>query len=146
VRAQYDDDGDIIEEPGGETKFLEARRGDHLMVLFQCDECHFQNITGRNPLEWKESDQDVLEFIRRANLDSFWDRSRNTVASNVGDAWRMESLGKKLGIGPMSPPMGPFPLKDTLGMRYETGRYLRAKMKSSSSGVPFEKPDPRQLM
>jgi hypothetical protein len=86
VRAQYDDDGDIIEEPGGETKFLEARRGDHLMVLFQCDECHFQNITGRNPLEWKESDQDVLEFIRRANLDSFWDRSRNTVASNVGDA------------------------------------------------------------
>jgi hypothetical protein len=88
------------------------------MVPFQCDECHFRNITGRNPVQWKESDKDVLEFIRRANLDAFWDRSRNTVASNVGDAFRMETLGKKLGIGPMSPPMGPLPLKDIMGMRY----------------------------
>jgi hypothetical protein len=47
-----------------------------------------------------------------------WDRSKNTVASNLSDAWRMEKLGKKLEMGPMAPPMGPFPLKDVVGMRF----------------------------
>eukprot|EP00978_Attheya_sp_CCMP212_P005518 scaffold12392_cov31-Attheya_sp.AAC.1 len=118
VRADYDEDGDIILEPGRKTKFLEGRKGDHLMVPFQCDECHFRNITGRNPTSWKASDSEMLEFIRRAKLDAFWDRSRNTVSSNLSDAWRMENLGKRLGMGPMGPPMGPFPLKDTMGMRF----------------------------
>jgi hypothetical protein len=67
---------------------------------------------------WKASDEEMLEFIRRANLDAFWDRSRNTVSSNLSDAWRMETLGKRLGMGPMAPPMGPFPLKDIMGMRF----------------------------
>jgi hypothetical protein len=118
VRAVYDEDGEIILEPGRKVKFLEGRKGDHLMVPFQCDECHFRNITGRNPTSWKTSNSEMLEFIRRANLDAFWDRSRNTVSSNLSDAWRMENLGKRLGMGPMAPPMGPLPLKDTMGMRY----------------------------
>eukprot|EP00978_Attheya_sp_CCMP212_P013320 scaffold33445_cov54-Attheya_sp.AAC.2 len=118
VQADYDKDGDIILEPGRKTKFLEGRKGDHLMVPFQCDECHFRNITGRNPTSWKASDSEMLEFTRRANLDAFWDRSRNTVSSNLSDAWRMENMGKRLGMRPMAPPMGPFPLKDIMGMRF----------------------------
>jgi hypothetical protein len=30
----------------------------------------------------------------------------------------METLGKRLGMGPMAPPMGPYPLKDIMGMRF----------------------------
>jgi hypothetical protein len=88
------------------------------MVPFQCDECHFRNITGRDPVDWKATDTEMLEFIRRANLDAFWDRSANTVSSNLTDAWRMEKLGKRLGMGPMGPPMGPLPLADVVGMRF----------------------------
>jgi hypothetical protein len=36
----------------------------------------------------------------------------------LGDAWRLEKLGKRLGIGPMAPPMGPFPLEDVVGMKF----------------------------
>jgi hypothetical protein len=118
IRAQYDDNGDIIVEPGGEIKFLEGRKGDHLMVPFQCDQCHFRNLTGRDPAKWKITDHEVLEYIRRANLDAFWDRSPNTVSSNLSDAWRMEKMGERLGIGAMAPAIGPFPLKDKCGMRF----------------------------
>ena len=118
IRAQYDDDGDIIEEPGRKIKFLEGRKGDHLMVPFQCDQCHFRNITGRDPMRWKVTDHEVLEYIRRANLDAFWDRSPNTVSSNLSDAWRMEKMGERLGLGAMAPAIGPFPLKDECGMRF----------------------------
>jgi hypothetical protein len=85
IRAQYDDDGDIIVEPGG-IKFLEGRKGDHLMIPFQCDQCHFRNITGRDPVEWKITNHEVLEYIQRANLDTFWDRLPNTVSFDLSDA------------------------------------------------------------
>eukprot|EP00978_Attheya_sp_CCMP212_P029405 scaffold104358_cov48-Attheya_sp.AAC.1 len=88
------------------------------MVPFQCDQCHFRNITGRDPVKWKITDHEVLEYIRRANLDAFWDRSVNTVSSNLSDAWRMENLGTRLGLGAMAPAIGPFPLKDECGMRF----------------------------
>eukprot|EP00978_Attheya_sp_CCMP212_P002156 scaffold4461_cov48-Attheya_sp.AAC.2 len=100
VRADYDEDGDIILEPG-------------VMSV-----THFRNITGRNPVSWKASDNEMLEFIWHGNLDAFWDRSRNTVSSNLSDAWRMEMMGKRLEMGSMAPPMGPFPLKDIMGMRF----------------------------
>lgn len=121
VRAQYDDDGDLIEEPGGELKFMVARAGDHLVTPFQCDECHFQNIMGRNPNVFKTTDLEVLEYIRRATLDAFWDRSKNTVGTNLRDALRIESTARRLGMPPMAPPMGPFPLEDTSGMRVAVG-------------------------
>jgi hypothetical protein len=88
------------------------------MVPFQCDQCHFRNITGRDPMRWKVTDHEVLEYIRRANLDAFWDRSPNTVSSNLSDAWRMEKMGERLGLGAMAPAIGPFPLKDECGMRF----------------------------
>ena len=88
------------------------------MVPFQGDECNFRNINGRDPVDWKATDTEMLEFIRQANLDAFWDRSANTVSSNLTDAWRMEKLGKRLGVGPMGPPMGPLPLEDLVGMSF----------------------------
>eukprot|EP00978_Attheya_sp_CCMP212_P011756 scaffold29206_cov30-Attheya_sp.AAC.4 len=88
------------------------------MVPFQCDECHFRNITGRNPMSWSLEDAELLEFIHRANLNAFWSHSANTVKNNLSDSTRLEKTGQRLGMGPMAPAIGPFPLEDKDGMRF----------------------------
>jgi hypothetical protein len=100
---------------------MQARAGDHLMTPFQCDECHFQNIMGRNPSVLEPKDSEILEYIRRATLDAFWDRSNSTVNSNRRAAHKLESFGESLGLPSMAPPMGPFPLRDDAGMRIAIG-------------------------
>ena len=82
IRTQIDDDGEEIQQPGDEDKFLVAHVGDHLMVPFQCETCHFRDIYKRDPVE-KESDNEALDFIQDANIDAFWGREESTVASNL---------------------------------------------------------------
>ena len=35
-----DDNGMILEDPGGNKRFMEARNGDHQIVLLHCELCH----------------------------------------------------------------------------------------------------------
>jgi len=44
-----DKEGVIVEDVWEQKRFIEARAGDHLMIEFQCDVCHFWNIQLRNP-------------------------------------------------------------------------------------------------
>jgi len=99
-------------------RFKCARDGDNLMVPFQCDICHFRNIQKRNPNPLKYAkDALALSCIRRANLDSVWSREPSTVTRNANQARTMEELGEALGFDCVAPPMGPFPLDDTFGMK-----------------------------
>jgi hypothetical protein len=75
---------------GDELCYLHAQSRDHLMVPFQCDLCHFRNIMSRNPWTSKWQDHEILEYISRAILDSFWSREAGTVAFNLREARRME--------------------------------------------------------
>jgi hypothetical protein len=100
------------------NRFKCARDGDNLMVPFQCDVCHFRNIQKRNPRPLLyPKDALALQCIRRANLDSLWSREPSTVSRNANQARTMEDLGDALGFGSVAPPMGPFPLEDTFGMK-----------------------------
>jgi hypothetical protein len=102
---------------GDKLRHSHARRGDHSMVPFQYDSCHFQNIMGRNPWVSKWEDHEILEHIRRANLDAFWSRESSTVAFNLREARRMElKVADRLGMPSITPPMGPFPLQDECSM------------------------------
>jgi hypothetical protein len=96
---------------------MHARAGDHLMTSFQCELCHFRNIMGRDPLDCVEEDMELFEITRRANLDAFWDRATSTVASNLREAMRGEKFATRIGMPSLTPPMGPYPLEDSLGMR-----------------------------
>ena len=72
---------------------------------------------GRNPWASKWQDHEMLEYVRRATLDSFWSRETSTVAFNLREARRMESkVADRLGMPSITPPMGPFPLSDECGM------------------------------
>ena len=110
-----DEDGMIIEERE-ENRFLRARSGDMLMVPFQCGLCHFRNIQKRDPIRFKTTDNDILEYIRRASLDSLWAREPATVKKNLNGLAKAEQEILNLGLPPLSPPLGPFPLDDVHGM------------------------------
>jgi hypothetical protein len=58
-----------------------------------------------------------MECIRRANLDAIWAREPTTIAGNLSQARKMEEFGDSLGFTHVVPPMGPFPLDDTFGMK-----------------------------
>ena len=100
-----------------DNRFLSARDGDHLMVMFQCDLCHFRNIQQRDPNRRNASDAILLSCIRRATLDAMWSREPSTVGANLREWHRGQTLGREiLGIESVMPALGPFPLKDNVGM------------------------------
>jgi hypothetical protein len=58
--------------------------GDHWMVVFQCDLCHFRNITGKDP-RVSQSAEDLRAMVatRRVHLDVLWPREPSTVRANA---------------------------------------------------------------
>ena len=73
IRETLDEAGAIIVERE-DLRFRKARAGDMLMVPFQCELCHFRNVYKRDPWPTDTRDTEVLEFMRRAILDSLWAR------------------------------------------------------------------------
>ena len=117
VLQPKDKQGNVIDMAREEQRFRQARNGDHLMISFQCDLCHFRNIQGRDPMG-SVTDDNLMTCIRRANLDAFWAREPGTVSANLYDARRsvttqVDCLGI---ISGGFRPLGPFPLRDTCGM------------------------------
>ena len=98
-------------------RFNVGRAGDHLMVPFQCGLCHFRNILLRNPDDARATDLEILDMVRRANLDAFWSRESSTVDGNLREANRMEQTTRRLGLPCVTPPLGPWPLEDKQGMK-----------------------------
>jgi hypothetical protein len=117
IRAPKDEDGFENVISGDELRFQVGRTGDNLMTPFQCDMCHFRNMTGRDPSMVSADDRKSLKFVRKANLDALWSREPSTVNGNLLQARKMETCGEDIGIKTVSPPMGPFPFEDTFGMK-----------------------------
>lgn len=116
IKPNLDDEGNPIKRDDDDFRFLSARDGDHYLVPFQCDLCQFRNIQGRNPIPLNFVDDLLLEFIRRASLDAFWARETGTVNANLGSLRRASGTKNKFGMRNLFPPMGPFPLNDSMGM------------------------------
>lgn len=112
-----DNDGVEIFNPKNETRFKHARAGDHLMCPFQCPECHMRNMEMRDLDLTCPFDQEVEQFIMRATLDAFWSREVTTVEKNKAIGERLEKTMARLRLSPATPPMGPYPLEDTFGMK-----------------------------
>jgi len=106
-----------LEDPSGANRFVEARNGDHLMVPFQCEVCHFRNIYGRDPQDNNLKDKEFFRYARRVNLDSFWSREPPTIRNNLSLLNRIRKTEDKFGFPSATPPLGPFPVADVLGMK-----------------------------
>ena len=116
IRHVVDEDGNAIERGDEETRFRAGRAGDMYMVPFQCPLCQFRNLKGRDPVRLSASDQELLDYITRAILDSLWARESSTVRGNLsGVKMALQSM-QRFGLGQALPPIGPFPLRDSMGM------------------------------
>lgn len=115
VRNEEDEDGGVVAGIGEDTDYLIGRAGDPIVTPFQCEQCHFRNIYGRDP-SWGEQDRKACMFIRHANLDGFWDWSSATVGAQVRETKRLIRISEEFGFPTPLPPMGPWPLEDVQGM------------------------------
>jgi hypothetical protein len=115
IQAPVDEDGFENIVAGDEDRFKRGRNGNNLMTPFQCDKCQFINMQKMNPSLTSQKDQYLMKLIRRANLDACWAREPSLVASNLGQARKMEMIGEEIGLDSVGPKMGPFPVKDTFG-------------------------------
>jgi hypothetical protein len=77
---------------------------------------HFQNTMAHNPVMSYEKKLAILEFIRQANLDAFWCEAKMRVAVNLQAGLQMEKMANEYGMPWIAPPMGPFPLEDSMGI------------------------------
>ena len=64
---------------------IHARDVNNLVVPFQCDLCHFRNLTERDPQGNRAQDIRILKCIRRANLDPFWASEPRTVQITLAE-------------------------------------------------------------
>ncbi len=110
-----DEDGFDWCSPADQLCFREARPGDHLTTTFQCDPCSFRNIQLQDPLPTLAHGELLLCCIRRALLDALWVRESNTVLANPHGVNHLLRLWGKVGVAPQFPPLGPFPVQDSLG-------------------------------
>ena len=125
-----DDGGKELDEmPEGveDTRHCVARPGDHLMVPFQCETCHFRNIFAKDPNMRVTRHLRTLLKFRRCSLDAFWAFEPTTVKGNLSEAILVEGYADEVGFDSMGPPMGPFPLKDTLGMKAAVAMLMRSQ-------------------
>ena len=106
-------------------RFKVAREGDHLMCPFQCDQCHFVNIQGRQPGA-RAQDDTLLLCIRRANLDAMWSRESSTVKANYREHVRFVLATESMGVRDPYPARGPYPESDSFGMTLAAACLLRS--------------------
>jgi len=100
------------------------------MTPFQCDLCHFRNLQQRDPQTHSVVDSELLGFIRRVNLDAFWARETSSVSNNLRLLRRVHQTENRFNLRSFMPPLGPFPLADSLGV----GPALAVLDKSLDSG------------
>jgi hypothetical protein len=99
-------------------EFKCGRDGDHLMgVPFECDLCHFRNVSLRDPNWGNSKDEFQLVCIRRVILDVLWARRPSTVALNRK---RMlmdyNEAASVFDLKSLMPPLGSPIVKDRVGM------------------------------
>jgi hypothetical protein len=116
---QVDEDGVDITAPGDEKRFKVARAGDHLMTPFQCELCHYHNIYNSEPEPYDLEDAEILEYIHRCNKDALWSRETSVVENNLREVLRGRKSARRFKFPGSTaiPPMGPYPLADTFGMK-----------------------------
>lgn len=123
----YEEGNVDLVAPEEEDNFKMARPGDHLFCPFECDYCVFFKLRGRSPIEGNKTDDILLTYIRRANLDAFWSRRPGTIEALVYLFKRQIQVGEQFGFE-MFPPRGPFPRDYDSGMRMAIGSLWESRL------------------
>ena len=110
--------------------FKKARRGDDLMVQFECDWCVFAKLKKKLPDLTIATDVLLMACIRRATLDAFWSRAGSTVNGQATLIQKGMALSKLVGLEPPYLEPGPLPAYDHCGY----GVAIQLLLKSREAG------------
>ena len=123
-----------------EGRFLHARNGDWLGSPFQCDYCWFINIEKREPRKDGYSDNRLLGYIRRVNLDIFWSREKGTVSGLLTQLRKGKRMSAYLNLDSIGLPLGPWSVDDNLGFQIalETVRASQEEGKNVKSYQQYD--------
>lgn len=114
IAKPQDEEGEfMVQDVEEERHFCKARDGDNLVTPFQCDICHFINLTGLKPIENLALDVCLLKCIWRVNLDAFWSWESGTVKNVVNEVWRGLAIASQFSFAhSLFQSRGPFPVID----------------------------------
>jgi DNA-binding XRE family transcriptional regulator len=116
ILEPQDADGEVwYAKPKDKDRYMTARKGDNLLVGFQCDLCIFRIVTGRLEPTNSEEDQFIMAGIRRISLDAFWAREPSTAISMSNGVTNIIEEALKRGIKPPIPQRNPLPREDVFG-------------------------------
>ena len=140
VALPENDEGSKWKKKKDEARFMNARNGDMLCAPFQCDHCWFINLSKREPRVVSHSDERLLSYIRRVNLDLMWSREKGTVANTLASISKGRTMSIELGLVPQPLKLGPWPLGDGQGFQtaIEMLRASQKKGKNDASYVQFD--------
>jgi hypothetical protein len=99
-------------------RFGEARTGDQHLCPFQCELCHFRNISGRYPMVGMGllGYIDLMKCLRQVDCHALLSREPSTIKQNLGKVNRALQIAHELGMrDPNVPKMGPWKLVDGFG-------------------------------
>jgi len=85
VDQPTDEDGVVTDDPLELSRYLCGHNWENLITSFQCDNCHFRNLTGREPDMEIACDSVLMKIIRRAQLNAFWATEPRMVTRNLGE-------------------------------------------------------------
>ena len=140
IARPENDKGSKWKKKKDEARFLNARNGDMLCSPFQCDTCWFVNLNKREPQSLSHSDERLMGYIRRVNLDLMWSREQGTVANTLAAVSKGRTMSVELGMVPQPIKLGPWPLADNQGFQtaIEMLRASQKKGKNDKSYVQFD--------
>jgi hypothetical protein len=117
VKTTVNEDGFDASSVEDKKRFVCGRSGDFLMTPFQCELCHYRNINSRDPQIGDPKAREFNFMCRNVSMNAFWSAETSTVRSNLLQARKIEKIGDTCGIDSISPPLGPYPLRDTFRMK-----------------------------
>ncbi len=86
------------------------------------------------------SDQRLLGYMRRVNLDMMWSRENSTVSSILGNIRKGKRMSEALNMDPIKLLMGPWPLEDKQGFQVAL-EILRASQLKGRNDVDYQQFD-----
>jgi hypothetical protein len=115
---------EVVDE-GDELQYKVAWTVDSLIAPFECDNCVFYRMQSFWPTWTNPGERLLGAYIRQANLDMFWARTKETVRHNVGEFRNQARIGQDLGFAVFDP-IGPFDRSYDGGMRAAVGVLMKA--------------------
>ena len=88
-----------------------------MLTDFQCNICHFRNMQDRSIEGVNQKNQTLLVKISKSLLDKLWRQEPGTIKGNIYMLSQITVIcQRELGLVEWIPPLGPYPMKDEVGV------------------------------